>query len=130
MQKYEYVGCFFDYNELSEIVKDIRQNILENEKTTPHVTFEYNPSSVDTTLFGEKIIVSIIGYGNDGVNEGVRVTLSCDNEKINNMIEKIAVPHITLSVSANGKAVNTRFLSFKPIDALCIIGYFGGYIDD
>ena len=130
MNKYEYIGCFFDYNELAEKVKQIRKNPLESEKKKPHVTFEYGPSHVDTELFGTQVFVSITGYGNDGENEGVFVELLCDNEKLNNMIEKIEVPHITLAVSRGGKAVNTRFLKFEPITPIQIVGYFGGHIDN
>lgn len=129
MVKYEYVGCFFDYEELSEKVKGIRQNPLECEKMKPHVTFEYAPSSVDTTLFGEEVFVTIIGYGNNGENEGVQVVLSCKNQQLKTIAQKIEVPHITLSVSSTGKAVNTKCLKFEKVEPLSIVGYYGGHTE-
>jgi len=111
-------------------VKRLRRNPLECEKLFPHVTFEYAPSNVDVALFGEKIFVTIDGYGNDGTNEGVRVTLSSENKKISNMIPNIVCPHITLAVSKTGKAVNTRHLSFEDVTPIHITGRYGAYIDD
>lgn len=130
MANYEYVGCFFDYEELSLKVRSLRRNPLECEKLCPHVTFEYAPNAVDTSLFGEKIFVTINGYGNDGINEGVRVTLSSENKRINDMITNIVCPHVTLAVSKAGKAVNTRYLAFDDVMPIHIVGRYGGYIDD
>lgn len=130
MSNYEYVGCFLDYAELSEKVKDLRQNPLQNEKYKPHVTFEYKPISVNKELLGQKIFVTIIGYGNNGENEGLQVSLSCDNELLNSMIQNIDRPHITLAVSSSGKPVNTKFLDFYPIEPIHIVGVYGGHIDE
>ena len=130
MTVYEYVGCFFDYEELTEKVAALRKNPLECPKKKPHVTFEYGPDSVDTALFGEEILVTIVGYGNDGENEGVLVTISSENDRIMDMASKIPVPHITLAVSPVGKAVNTKFLQFTPVDPICIVGHYDGHIDE
>ena len=129
MSDYEYVGCFFDYNELSEKVKHLRQMPLKIEKTKPHITFEYKPSCVDTKLFGTKICVEIIGYGNNGENEGVLVIPKCDNEEISKVLSTIKTPHITLSVSECGKPVNTRYLTFNAVEPIHIVGYYDGHID-
>jgi len=127
MHKFEYVGCFFDYEELKELAESVRKSPLELEKTTPHVTFEYRPEAVDESLFGTEITVTAIGYGNDGENEGLKVTLTSNNATINEMIKRIPVPHITLAVSENGKAVNTRYLDFTNIQPFTIKGHYGGY---
>ena len=127
MQKFEYVGCFFDYEELKGMTASVRKFPLEVEKTTPHITFEFGPETVDESLFGTEITVTVIGYGNNGENEGLKVTLTSDNDIINEMIKKIPVPHITLSVSENGKAVNTRYLDFTSIHPFTIKGYYGGF---
>ena len=129
MTKYEYVGCFFDYETLFRKVKVIRKNPLPCEKTKPHITFEYDPATVDTTLFGEEVSVTITGYGNDGQNEGLQVTLSCKNKQLENMAQKIVVPHITLAVSPTGKAVDTKYLNFQKIEPIHITGYYNGHID-
>lgn len=127
MHNFEYVGCFFDYHELTELVAPIRKGALKNSKTTPHVTFEYKPKTVLMELWNTPVMATIIGYGNNGENEGLRVVLSSNNEIINRMSKKIEVPHITLAVSDTGLPVNTRYLSFEPIEPLKIVGWYGGY---
>lgn len=129
MELYEYVGCFFDYIELSEKVRSIRKNPLPCEKPKPHVTFVYGPSQVDTDLFGTEILATVVGYGNDGENEGVLVTLSCQDPRLTEMIEQIPCPHITLAVSQTGQAVNTRYLEFQPVEPVEIWGRYSGHID-
>lgn len=128
MSEFEYVGCFFDYDLLSDAVKSIRNNPLCNQKIYPHVTFEYMPEKVKTELFGTEIKVTVTGYGNNGENEGLKVSLNSENETINRMIEKIEVPHITLAVSKSGFAVNTRYINFSDIPPFEITGHYGGYI--
>ena len=130
MHNFEYVGCFFDYEELHRCIEDIRRTPLKNNKIKPHVTFEYGPQCGDETLFGEKITAVITGYGNDGENEGLKVLLSGENDRINDMIRKIAVPHITIAVSDTGQAVNTRYLNFAEIEPRQIIGHYNGHIDE
>ena len=71
----------------------------------------------------------MFAYENNGENEGVRVTLSSQNKHINDMIKTIDRPHITLAVSKNGKAVNTKYLVFHNIKPIYIDGYYGGHID-
>ncbi len=127
MENYKYVGCFIEHTLLADAVRHCRTNPLKHEKAFPHITFHYRPQTVDKTLFGTKIIVTIIGYGFDEQNEGLLVTLNSDNEKINDMIQQIPVPHITLSISDDGQAVNTRYLSFEKTDPIEIIGSYGGF---
>ena len=130
MSIYEYVGCFFDCEELFSAVSHLRREPLKNEKKKPHVTFLYAPSEVDTSLFGTEIEATVTGYGNDGENEGLLVTLSCREPRLAKDIEKIAVPHITLAVSDSGQAVNTKRLSFSPVAPVKITGHYGGHIDN
>lgn len=127
MCEYEYVGCFFDYNELSALVENLRKNPLKNNKTNPHVTFEYHPEVVNTLLFGAEITAEITGYGNDGENEGLCVRLLCSDKQLSDMAARIEKPHITLAVSDSGQAVNTRFLEFEEITPLRIVGKYGGW---
>ena len=69
-----YIGCFVSPEELMEKLSGIREDGLENTIKTPHVTFAYRPEAVDRNLFGEKVGITIIGYGNDGTNEGLKYT--------------------------------------------------------
>lgn len=130
MQNYEYIGCFFDKEELFRKVSHIRKNLLPNEKKHPHITFVYAPETVPTDLFGEIISVTVIGYGNDGHNEGLQVTLSTSHPVLNAMIAQISVPHITLAVSDDGQAVNTKNIPFSPVEPFSLIGHFGGYLNE
>lgn len=113
-----YVGAFVDNEELAEKLEKngVKRNILSRPIRGTHVTFQYRPKELDESLLGEVVNVRVVGYGCDGENEGVAVELSCENEKIRELSEKIEVPHITLSVSENGRPVNTRYLRFTPIE--------------
>ena len=126
-----YTGVFFNKEELLEKV-----NVLETERLAkiiadPHVTFKFRPATVDTSLFGEKVVVEVIGYGNDGKNEGLFVVLHTENDVLAEMAKEIAVPHITVSVSADGKPVDTGKLSFEPIPVpFAIEGVFGAFTSE
>lgn len=123
---YVYIGCFVPKEELFEKVSKLRSRSLHTVVAHPHVTFEYAPESVDETLFGEEIEINIVGYANDGQNEGVKVGISSQNTKIQEMASRIRVPHITLSVSEDGEAVNTAWLRFRPVEPVAVKGRFGG----
>ena len=125
---YVYVGCFVRRQELLEKVRHISSGHLYRIIENPHVTFAYKPESVDETLFGEPLEITMTGYANDGKNEGVKVELTAENPRIREMIAQIEVPHITLSVSETGESVNTRFLDFSPITPIKITGKYGGFI--
>lgn len=127
---YTYIGCFIPFEELFEKIKILKGKRLFRIIQNPHITFVYEPDQVDESLFGQNIKVKIIAYGNDGRNEGVKVELFSDNQEIKKMAARIETPHITLSVSENGKSVNTKYIDFKPIDPIKIFGKFGGYTEN
>ena len=126
--KYIYIGCFLDQSKLNALIKDIRKNPLTQTIANPHITIKYKPSTVDERLFGEKIRVKVIGYGNDGNNEGLSVELYSDNKAITDIIAQIRTPHITLSLGPYGKAVDTHSLRFEPIAPFYIDGIFSGVV--
>ena len=127
--KYHYIGIFFNYEELHNKIKMIG-NRLERRIINPHVTFMYKPDTVDESLFGEKVKIKIIAYGNNGDNEGFKVELFTSNKHLQKMVNNIPVPHITISISDTAKAVNTRCLNFVPLNnSIDIEGEFGGFID-
>ena len=123
-----YTGCFINPKKLEQKIKKLERLPLKRTIERPHVTFEYKPSSVDFSLFGEKVSVTATGYGNDGENEGLFVTLETDNDSLKNLIKKIENPHITLSVSENGKPVNTKNLSSVPIEPIKMTAVFGAFV--
>lgn len=124
---YAYLGCFFTACDFQNKVRSIRRNPLERDIQAPHVTFAYRPQKVDESLFGKNIHITVIGYGNDGENEGVKVRLYASDPVLQSMIEKIEVPHITIAVSSTGKPVNTRYLEFEEIEPFDLVGNYGGY---
>ena len=127
---YEYVGCFFEWSDLEKALENIEHDHLWRKITFPHITFAYMPEFVDEELFGEKILVRIIGYGNDGENEGVKVEVVSGIPKLKEAFEQIEAPHITLSVSETGKPVNTRYLNYVPAEPVELTGIYGGYDED
>lgn len=122
-----YVGCFIKFEDFQSAIRCIRKNPLENDIHDPHITFAYKPKEVSQSLFGEKIHITIVGYGNDGQNEGLKVQLTSDNPAIQIMINQIEVPHITIAVSKDGKPVNTKSIIFDDIDPIKMEGKYGGY---
>lgn len=122
-----YVGCFVNYHDLQKKVNSIRMVHLFRQIHNPHITFDYKPESVDESIFGKKIKIKIIGYGYNEDNEGVKVELHSSDSEIEKMIKRIPVPHITLSVSAKGKPVNTKNLIFNAVEPIEIEGTYGGY---
>ncbi len=124
---YHYVGCFVRGEDLFEAVAGIRTNPLENEIEHPHVTFAYKPIAVDQSLFGTPVRIVAVGYGNNGSNEGLLVQLYSTDPKLQEMISRIEVPHITIAVNNDGKAMNTKSLSFGEIEPFELTGIYGGY---
>lgn len=124
---YIYTGCFFNADEFLEKIKPYRNNPLDRTILYPHITFAYKPDEVDQSLFGADICVTITGYGNNSMNEGVSVYLSSGIPKLQRMIEKIEVPHITVSVAEGAEPFNTRELHFADISPIQILGKYGGY---
>ena len=124
---YKYIGCFIESEAYAKILQRIPENRLDRVIEHPHVTFAYLPLNVNESLFHEEIRIKVTGYGNDNENEGVKVELSTENLLLQEMMKDITVPHITISVSAEGESVNTKFLSFSAIEPFEITGRFGGY---
>jgi len=123
-----YIGAFVNKKELLKVAETVSKNRLQRVIDNPHVTFKFKPQSVDKTLFGETVEITIIGYANDGKNEGFKVSVASNNPELSKMIEAIPTPHITISVSENGKPVDTGFLNFKNIrHPIKITGTFGGF---
>ena len=101
---------------------------LEKDILFKHITTEFKPRVSHSELYGKEATFSIKGYGCDGKNEGYLVELAeCDDEELVQLFTKIAVPHITLSVSAAGKPVDTAKLSFAGVEPITVKARFGGY---
>ena len=127
-----YEGLFFD-GEVADLIRFLEPIHLPKSIDKLHCTFKYRPS--DEELFedivGDEIEIVIVGYGCDGNNSGFQVVLpdevldyylNCDKYDPS----KITVPHITVSIAPDAKAVWTKNLEFKTLDKpITIKGRFG-----
>lgn len=126
--------AFFVTNEIKGTLKqDIRDK---------HITTEYQPAITHESLYGAKCRFRVSGYGIDEENEGLLVYLVSvdvhdmkDREnkanELTDLYKSIGKPHITLSISQDGKPVNTKTLNFsenipKQYKDLVIDTVFGG----
>lgn len=120
-----YTACFLDYDSLwtqiSHLTKGIYSRVIKN----PHVTFVYKPSFVDCSLIGTKVKVQVTGYGFNSENEGLSVNVITDNKKLKLLYGAVEVPHITLTVSNKGQAVNTRYVHFSSVPAIELPAIYG-----
>ena len=124
-----YTGVFFDRASLYDLVSGyFGDSRLYRDVLYPHITFQYAPQTVHEDLFGEKAGFRVVGYGNNGQNEGLFVEWLSGSSGLKQLFDEIQVPHITLSYAENGRAVNTRYLDFEPVTPFNISGVFGGFL--
>lgn len=130
--KYIYTGVFFDVAELIEkFAKYVGEETLSNIIKNPHVTFTFRPSSVDTSLLGKQVCFNVTGYACDGKNQGLSVEVSLIHAGLSSEYQTIKHPHITISVSEDGRPVDTGKLDFKPISVpFEVVGTYGAFTDE
>lgn len=108
-------------------------SVLDKDIEFKHITTEFKPAKTHEHLYGKMANFVVKGYGNDDVNEGILVGISSSEDgELDELFNNIGVPHITLSVSNEGKPVNTSKLDFnQPIpselDGQTIQCTFGGF---
>ena len=108
------------------------ESTLSKDIEFKHVTTQFRPPICHQNLYGKTARFVITGYGNDGDNEGVSVSLATTEEaELVELFNSIAIPHITLSVSEKGKPVNTVKLEFdnnsSELIGSVVEGTFGGF---
>lgn len=130
MNKYQYIGAFLNREALYAKEQVKSREHLDRLIDAPHVTFQYLPEEVNENLFGEPVRLKVTGYGKDGDNEGLRVEIIAENPEIQEMAKSIPLPHVTISISTTGKAVNTRFLEFADVKPFFLEATFGVYEKD
>lgn len=121
-----YAGLFVNPDELySQFPPSLSHKIRD-----PHVTTAYRPGTDKVFLdsLGSDATIRVVGYGNNGQNEGLLVEVMASSPAIQKtLIERTAmddntgrikpVPmHITLSIAEGAEAVNTRNLDFKTLE--------------
>ena len=124
---YSYIGGFLRKQDYRRLLARCSAGTLARQIDAPHVTFVYRPEAVEEELFGEPLRLCVTGYANDGRNEGVRVEIRTENARLRDMAERIRCPHITLSVSEDGRPVDTGYLTFTPVEPFELTARFGGY---
>lgn len=126
-----YEGIFFDRDDLYDLVDPIRRDMLLNEIEYPHVTVRFRPNIIHYNLLGEQVTFAVIGYGNDGENEGVLVRpVDLENNELDELLSGISNMHITLGVADGAKPVNTQRIRFDAVEPVIISGTFGFYTPD
>ena len=133
--KYIYTGVFFDLSELSnkfvKFASFIEEETLSNIIKNPHVTFTYKPKDVRKDLLGKPARFRVIGYACDGKNQGLQVEVLSIHSSLLSEYGTIKVPHITISVSEDGRPVDTGKLDFKPISVpFEVVGTYGAFTDE
>ena len=123
-----YIAVFFDAATQC-FIRGYSKEGLDNPTGDLHVTVQYKPEDDHSELFGEKVSVKVVAYGNNGRNEGLKVEVIAENAELQALLDGIAVPHITLSWSKDSKAVFTKDVCFdEPVDGVIIEGTFGAFI--
>lgn len=130
MSKVIYTGAFVDSEEIERKLEEcgIERTKLSRQIKDTHVTFQFRPKEVDETMFGFPVDIRVIGYGVNPQNEGLLVEITSANETVQKLCDQVKVPHITLSVSEDGKPVNTCYINFNPIKKpFSIMGIYGAF---
>ena len=109
-----YAGLFVNPEELYGTIPPTLERSIEH----PHVTTSYKPGVGQFHLeqLGSGARVIAIGYGNNGKNEGLLVKVEADDPVIQEACDALETPHITLSVSRDGRPKDTAFLKFTPLE--------------
>lgn len=141
-----YLGLFIDRECLDRALEGVDRTEGSADKRpilAPHITLAYKPPQKDVPreLFGKQFVLVADGYGYDGENEAIRAHLEPDTgaadfdketfDKIQGMLDARGITtHVTLSISENGKAVNSKNLDFRPIAPVKIGCTLGGHIKE
>lgn len=114
-----YWGIFLD--DSNSLKKTLEKKIIY-----PHVTYGFK-TEMPLYILGEPTTIEVVGYAIDNNNEGYSVRIPEDPYGMcrNLFYLKRKVPHITTSVSAQGKPVDTKDLKFQPIEPFVLTGRFG-----
>ena len=126
MARVNYMGVFFDAEVMQELIERQGEKLPKLVKNM-HCTFRYAPSNGEIKNFmeivGQEFEIKVVGYCSDGKNSGYEIEIGPElNKYYNNThtIDKDGIPtveptsmHITVSMSEDGKAVDTGMLPFE-----------------
>ena len=131
----DYEGLFFDENEVKKI-KSYELNDLGNIHECIHCTFVYKPNKdkLYEELLNKEISIYLISYGSNKNNSGFEVEIPKEYMKYYNNFDihgNYVKPHLTSSISDNGKSKDTCKLKFTPLkEKVKITGRFGYWIKE
>ena len=128
-EKYIYTACFINRNELLSAMEanGLSGQHLDRIIDCPHVTLLFKPEDPMEAVFGEEVQVEVYAYGNDARNEGLAVNVVSDNVVINELLQNVQVPHITVSVAEDARPVDTATIKFERTASFILKGVYGGY---
>ena len=141
MKNIIYTGIFFDFAAVEAAVSQNGGVTLEKAIALPHVTLVFRPSDVELqklhSLVGKKIEVSLDEFAYNDRNAGFRVSVITPDSVVNNFL-KGKLPHITTSVSQEGRPVETpklfdgsfKNVNFVQVDSQTITGRIGVFCSD
>ena len=142
MENVIYVGLFFDLKAVKSAVSQNGSVTLEKEIALPHVTLAFRPSDEEMQilqlLLGKEIEVSLNEFAYNDRNAGFRVSVVTPDVVVGNFL-KGKLPHITTSVGAEGRPVDTPKLfdgSFENVNFVqvdshqTIVGRVGLFCSD
>ena len=143
MQDIYYQGIFFDKESIKKLI-DMQGEKLPKEIKDMHCTFKFRPTAQEIEAFkawlGKTVELKVVGYYSDGKNSGYQIELPPELEEVYtncHMVEgekgipkvEKTTPHVTVSMSLDGKAVDTGMLPFERLKEPFYIygnaGYFG-----
>lgn len=124
MKNIIYAGVFFDFADVEAAVSQKGGATLEKEIALPHVTLAFRPSDEDMRklqgLLGKEVEVKLDKFAYNNRNAGFRVSIVTPNSVVEGFL-KGKLPHITTSVSAEGRPVDTPKLfdgSFEGVNSV------------
>lgn len=110
MENVIYAGIFFASEAVEAAVEQKGGVILEKAIALPHVTLAFRPSDEEMqelhSLVGKEIGVSLDEFAYNNRNAGFKVSIVTPNSVVEGFL-KGKLPHITTSVSAEGRPVDT-----------------------
>ena len=129
-----YEGFFFELDEDEFMYSPWVNSKLENRIDTPHITVYYKPSQSHEIYYGQKGRFEFYEYGCDDNNEGYKVRCVGDDDLVQHLLKNVDIPHVTVSVSSNGRPKDTKKLNFVACEPYVYEAIFGAmevwYYDD
>ena len=131
----DYEGIFFDDEEVKKI-QSYELNHLGCINDCVHCTFVYKPTDekIYDELLNKEISIYLISYGSSKNNSGFEVLIPKKYMKYYNNYDingNYVKPHLTSSISKNGKSKDTCKLKFTPLkEKIKVTGRFGYWIKE